>query len=87
MLAPLLHRVREPLTVEEVELDPPKQGEVRVKMAASGVCHSCLHVVDGSWPWVEPLMPMVLGDEGAGIVAEIGTGVTAVAPGDHVIIS
>jgi hypothetical protein len=66
MKAPVLHAVREPLVVEDVQLDEPKAGEVLVKMAASGVCHSCLHAADGSW--AEPKLPMVLGDEGAGVV-------------------
>src|SRR5215210_7156921 len=66
MKAPVLHAVREPQVVEEVELDDPKQNEVLVKMVASGVCHSCLHAADGSWGQTK--VPMVLGDEGAGVV-------------------
>src|SRR5205823_8731393 len=85
MKAAVLHRVKEPLTVEDVELDDPKEGEVLVKMAASGVCHSCLHAADGSWP--APPTPMVLGDEGAGIVEKVGPNVTRLKPGDHVILS
>ena len=85
MLAIVLSRVREPLTVEDVELDPPKQGEVQVKLAASGVCHSCLHAADGSWGDVQ--VPMVLGDEGAGVVTAVGPGVTRLQAGDHVIVS
>jgi S-(hydroxymethyl)glutathione dehydrogenase/alcohol dehydrogenase len=73
------------MTVEDIELSPPRAGEVRVRMAASGVCHSCQHVVDGSFPGVT--MPVILGDEGAGVVEEVGAGVTRVVPGDHVIIS
>jgi NDMA-dependent alcohol dehydrogenase len=83
--APVLHAVREPLVVEDVELDEPKQGEVLVKMAASGVCHSCLHAADGSWS--TPPMPMVLGDEGAGVVERVGPAVSRLKPGDHVILS
>lgn len=85
MKAPVLHAVREPLVVEEVELDEPKAGEVLVRMAASGVCHSCLHAADGSWN--PPRTPMVLGDEGAGIVEQVGPGVSRLEPGDHVILS
>ena len=48
MLAPVLHAPRTEMRVLEVELDPPKAGEVTVRMTASGVCHSCLHVLDGS---------------------------------------
>jgi S-(hydroxymethyl)glutathione dehydrogenase/alcohol dehydrogenase len=73
------------MRVLEVELDPPKAGEVSVRMTASGVCHSCLHVLDGSVGGAP--MPMVLGDEGAGVVTAVGPGVTAVKPDDHVIIS
>jgi S-(hydroxymethyl)glutathione dehydrogenase / alcohol dehydrogenase len=81
----VLDQVRQPLVVEELELDDPKQGEVQVKMAASGVCHSCLHAADGSWGDMQ--VPMVLGDEGAGVVSRVGPGVTGLAPGDHVIVS
>ncbi len=85
MKAIVLRRVREPLTVEEVELEEPRAGEVAVRIAASGVCHSCLHAADGSWG--EMPVPMVLGDEGAGVVERVGPGVTRLQPGDHVIIS
>lgn len=73
------------MTIEDIELLPPRAGEVRVRIAASGVCHSCQHVVDGSFPGLP--MPIVLGDEGAGVVEEIGADVTLVKVGDHVIIS
>jgi Zn-dependent alcohol dehydrogenase len=68
--------------VEEVELDPPKAGEVLVKVAAAGVCHSDVRHADGE---LGPgLFPAVMGHEGAGVVAAVGAGVTHVAPGDHV---
>ncbi|MPZ93592.1 MAG: zinc-binding dehydrogenase [Propionibacteriales bacterium] len=73
-----------PLSVEEVDLDPPGPGEVLVRNAAAGLCHSDLSVVDGARP--RP-MPMVLGHEAAGIVEEVGAGVTLVRPGDHVVYS
>jgi S-(hydroxymethyl)glutathione dehydrogenase / alcohol dehydrogenase len=85
MKAIVMRQVREPLSVEEVELDDPKAGEVRVKMAASGVCHSCLHAWDGSWGDMQ--VPMVLGDEGAGVVDAVGPGVNSLKSGDHVILS
>lgn len=81
----VLRQVREPLTLEQVDLDDPKAGEVQVQMTASGVCHSCLHAADGSWG--EMQMPMVLGDEGAGLVTRVGAGVRRLAVGDHVIVS
>ncbi|HUE75195.1 MAG TPA: Zn-dependent alcohol dehydrogenase [Chloroflexota bacterium] len=87
MKAPVLHRIREPLIVENVQLDEPRQGEVMVKMTASGVCHSCLHFADGSWAGAAERVPIVLGDEGAGVVERVGPGVTRLSPGDHVILS
>ena len=73
------------IRVEEVELEDPQAGEVRVKLVASGVCHSCLHAADGSWTQLP--MPLVLGDEGSGIVEATGAGVRGVREGDHVILS
>ncbi|MDA0822505.1 MAG: Zn-dependent alcohol dehydrogenase [Proteobacteria bacterium] len=70
--------------VTDVELDAPKVGEVLVKMKATGVCHSDLSIANGTIP--APL-PTVLGHEGAGIVEQVGEGVTNVVPGDHVAIS
>ena len=83
--AALLLRIGEPLEVDAIELDEPGPGEVLVRLAASGVCHSCLHIMDGSMSW--PALPVVLGDEGAGTVEQVGPDVTSVAPGDHVILS
>ena len=85
MQAAVLYQASEPMVVEEVDLDEPHAGEVLVRLAASGVCHSCLHIMDGSMSW--PDMPVVLGDEGAGVVERVGAGVSSVAPGDHVILS
>src|SRR5262245_3603953 len=85
MRASVLFEQGKPLSVEELELEAPRAGEVLVRMAASGVCHSCLHAADGSWQGVP--LPIVLGDEGAGVVERIGPGVTDLAPGDHVILS
>jgi alcohol dehydrogenase len=72
-----------PLTIEEVELDPPGPGEVLVKIAAAGLCHSDLSVIDGNRP--RP-MPMALGHEAAGVVEELGAGVEDLKPGDHVVM-
>src|SRR5688572_12509722 len=72
-----------PLAIEEVELDPPGPGEVLVKIAAAGLCHSDLSVIDGNRP--RP-MPMALGHEAAGVVEELGPGVDDLQPGDHVVM-
>jgi S-(hydroxymethyl)glutathione dehydrogenase/alcohol dehydrogenase len=85
MRASVLFEQGKPLSVEDVELAPPRQQEVLVRMVASGVCHSCLHAADGSWKGVP--VPIVLGDEGAGVVEEVGPGVDGLAPGDPVILS
>jgi S-(hydroxymethyl)glutathione dehydrogenase/alcohol dehydrogenase len=74
----------QPVRVIEVELAPPRAGEVEVAVAAAGVCHSDLHVVRGDW---QHPTPVVLGHEGSGIVAAVGPGVTALSPGDHVVLS
>ncbi len=71
-----------PLDVEEVELEPPGPGEVLIEIAAAGLCHSDLSAIEGIRP--RPL-PIVIGHEGAGIVRELGEGVTDLAPGDHVV--
>lgn len=73
---------KKPISIETVELSPPKFGEVRVKMVAVGLCHSDLYILDGNHP-IQPL-PLVIGHEGAGIVESIGEGVTTVQPGDKV---
>jgi S-(hydroxymethyl)glutathione dehydrogenase/alcohol dehydrogenase len=70
--------------VEDVELDPPGPGEVLVRLAAAGVCHSDLHLADGALG--EGRWPMVLGHEGAGVVEQVGDGVRHVAPGDEVVL-
>ena len=72
-----------PLVVDEIDLEGPKAGEVLVRLAATGVCHTDAYTLSGKDP--EGLFPAVLGHEGAGIVEEVGAGVTYVAPGDHVI--
>lgn len=73
-----------PLEIADVELDPPGPGELLVRVRASGLCHSDLSVIDGSRPRV---MPMMLGHEAAGEVVEVGAGVSAFGPGDHVVLA
>jgi S-(hydroxymethyl)glutathione dehydrogenase / alcohol dehydrogenase len=84
MRAAVLYDFNEPLRIEEVETDPPGPGEVLVRFAASGVCHSDLHTVQGVH---KAPLPAILGHEGAGVVEEVGPGVRSVAPGDHVIVT
>ncbi len=71
-----------PLRIEEVDLDGPGEGEVMVRVAAAGLCHSDLSAIDNSRPRALPTIP---GHEGAGVVTEVGTGVTDLEPGDHVV--
>ena len=84
MKAAVLYDVGTPLAIEDLTLLAPKDGEVRVRYVASGVCHSDLHYIKGDRPYPKPV---VLGHEGAGIVEEVGPGVSYAKPGDHVILS
>ncbi|MBW2274800.1 MAG: S-(hydroxymethyl)glutathione dehydrogenase/class III alcohol dehydrogenase [Deltaproteobacteria bacterium] len=72
-----------PLQIEEVELEGPRAGEVLVEIKATGVCHTDAFTLSGDDP--EGIFPSILGHEGAGVVLEVGAGVTSVVPGDHVI--
>jgi len=82
MKAAVFHGPKEPLTIEEVQIDKPQDREVLVRTVASGVCHSDLHFVDGFYPYPAPA---VLGHEAAGIVEEVGKAVSYLKPGDRVI--
>ena len=84
MKAAVLYDYNTPLVIEEVDLDPPKPGEVLVKTGAAGICRSDYHFMKGE---ATTLLPVVLGHEGAGVVQAVGEGVTRVKPGDHVILS
>ena len=72
-----------PLVIEEVDLEGPKDNEVLVEIKATGICHTDAFTLSGDDP--EGMFPAILGHEGAGVVAEVGSGVTSVKPGDHVI--
>lgn len=71
------------MAIETVEVAPPKSGEVRIRVVATGVCHTDAFTMSGQDP--EGLFPCILGHEGGGIVESIGEGVTSVAVGDHVV--
>jgi NDMA-dependent alcohol dehydrogenase len=83
--AAILWERNSPWSVEEIDLDPPKAGEVLVKMVASGMCHSDEHLVTGDLAGATPEPPLIGGHEGGGIVMEVGAGVASVKPGDHVV--
>ncbi len=81
--AAVLWETGSPWRIEDIELDPPRSGEVLVRLTASGMCHSDEHVVTGDLAFE---LPMVGGHEGAGVVEEVGPGVTSVKPGDHIVL-
>ena len=81
--AAVAFKAGEPLQIVEIDVAPPKKGEVLVKITHTGVCHTDAFTLSGDDP--EGVFPAVLGHEGAGIVVEVGEGVTSVQPGDHVI--
>ncbi len=84
MRAAVLYANNEPFKVEPVELQEPRQGEVAVKLGASGVCHSDLSVQRGVLPMK---LPLIIGHEGAGVVEAVGPGVSSLRAGDHVVLT
>jgi S-(hydroxymethyl)glutathione dehydrogenase/alcohol dehydrogenase len=76
-------QAKAPLAIEEVDLAGPRAGEVLVEIKATGICHTDYYTLSGADP--EGIFPAILGHEGAGVVLEVGAGVTSLAPGDHVI--
>jgi S-(hydroxymethyl)glutathione dehydrogenase/alcohol dehydrogenase len=84
MRAAVLDRPGEPLRVEDLVLDAPREGEVRIRITASGICHSDLHVRDGEWPRATPI---VLGHEGAGVIEAVGPDVDPARIGQRVALS
>src|SRR5690606_7343111 len=81
--AAVAYEAGKPLVIEEVELEGPKAGEVLVEIKATGVCHTDAFTLSGQDP--EGLFPVIFGHEGAGVVVDVGPGVTSVKKGDHVI--
>lgn len=86
MKAAVLYEINKPLVIEEIEIPELEFGQILVKLVASGVCHKQLEDVSGKHG-DDPWLPHLLGHEGSGIVETIGSGVTQVEPGDHVILS
>ena len=84
MKAAVCRAFGEPLVIEDLVLDPPQAGELRVKIAACAICHSDIHYMDGAWGGT---LPAVYGHEGAGVVVEAGPGVEYPGVGDHVIVT
>ena len=84
MKAAVCHEFGKPLVVEEIELDPPEAGEVKVRLAACAICRSDIHYMNGAWGGS---LPVILGHEAAGIVEAAGPGVSLAKPGDHVVVS
>jgi NDMA-dependent alcohol dehydrogenase len=82
--AAVVYQTGKPIEIEELELDRPREGEVLIRYTHAGLCHSDVHIAHGD---LEARLPMVLGHEGAGIIEEVGPGVTRVKPGDHVVCS
>ena len=83
MKAAVVHEFGQPLAIEEISVPTPGAGQILVKIAASGVCHTDLHAVEGDWP-VKPTLPFIPGHEGVGHVVAVGAGVSHVKEGDRV---
>jgi S-(hydroxymethyl)glutathione dehydrogenase/alcohol dehydrogenase len=84
MKAAVCYEFGQPLVIEDVDLDPPQRGEVKVRLTATAVCHSDVHLIRGDWGGS---LPVVAGHESAGVVEEVGDGVTLAKPGDAVVVS
>ncbi len=84
MKAAVCYTYGEPLVIEDVVIDPPQVGEVKVRVAATAICHSDIHLIKGEFGGT---VPVVAGHEAAGVVEEVGAGVTLTKPGDRVVVS
>jgi S-(hydroxymethyl)glutathione dehydrogenase/alcohol dehydrogenase len=82
--AAVCYEYGKPLVIEDVDLDPPQKGEVKIRLAATAICHSDINIISGAWGEFVPV-PLVPGHESAGYVEEVGEDVTSVKPGDTVI--
>jgi S-(hydroxymethyl)glutathione dehydrogenase/alcohol dehydrogenase len=83
MKAAVCYEYGKPLVIEDVDLDPPQKGEVKIRLAATAICHSDINIINGAWGEFVPV-PLVPGHESAGYVEEVGEDVTSVKPGDTV---
>ena len=84
MKAAVLREFGKPLVIEELEIGAPQAGEIKVKMAACAICHSDIIYADGGWGGT---LPLLLGHEAAGVISEVGPGVTRLNVGDHVVVT
>lgn len=84
MKAAVCYEFGQPLVVEDLEIDPPERGEVKVKLSACAICHSDIHYMEGAWGGD---LPQVFGHEAAGVVDSVGPGVGAFSAGDHVVVT
>ena len=84
MKAAVCYEPGKPLIIEEIDIDPPQSGEVKVRLVATAICHSDIHALHGDW---KGKFPVVVGHEAAGIVEEVGENVSLTAPGDNVVVS
>ena len=84
MKAALCYEFGQPLVIEEINIDPPQAGEIKVKLAACAICHSDIHAIEGAWGGA---LPALFGHEAAGVVAEVGPQVSLVKPGDNVVVT
>ena len=84
MKAAVCNEFGKPLTIEDIDIDSPGKGEVKIRLAATAICHSDIHLINGD---MSPDLPIVAGHESAGYVEEIGEGVTYVRPGDNVVVT
>src|SRR5437763_21362 len=87
MKAAVCYEIGQPLRIEEIEIDPPQSGEVKVRVVATAICHSDIHFIRGDWGDRGEELPVVVGHEAAGVVEEVGDNVTLTKVGDPVVIS
>jgi Zn-dependent alcohol dehydrogenase len=85
MKSAVCYELGKPLVIDAIAIDAPERSEVKVRLVATGICHSDISLLKGEWGPVP--CPLVAGHEGGGIVEEVGEGVTYLKPGDYVVVS